>query len=135
MSDARMHMNRSTDPSGTQRLNRIILKSIDSVRKGSPTSSLFTKNKESIEQLLTRKLKLKYLDNNPAFHGDPWMVKNREVQFDLAAKSQVGFGRLNHQRNTDNLLGNQQDKFRKSMVAFGNSTLPKIKGGPQLIDS
>ena len=37
-------------------------------------SSLFVFNKESMEDMLTRKFRLKYIDNNPAFANDPWVL-------------------------------------------------------------
>ena len=37
---------------------------------GSPVQKLFNQNKESVEEMLIRKFRTKYIDNNPAFAKD-----------------------------------------------------------------
>ena len=41
-------------------------------RNASPANKLFNRNKETLEDLLVRKLKLKYIDNNPSYFDDTW---------------------------------------------------------------
>ena len=77
--------------------------------------------------MLVRKLKLKFIDNNPAFINDPWLAKNREKPLDTLSRSLIVHGGQSQPRNSSGLQALNGSNFRKSMVSFGNSTLPKIK--------
>ena len=43
---------------------------LQGVPGASPVQRLFDQNKESVEEMLIRKFKAKYVDNNPAFQKD-----------------------------------------------------------------
>ena len=113
-----------------------IAKSIDILGSGrsSPNNKLFNRNKETVEDLLVRKLKLKYIDNNPAFFNDAWANKHREITLaDLANKSQSGF----YKSLPNKGLGIEKypdSRLKKTTVTFGGSSLPKIKGTNRGID-
>ena len=47
--------------------------------------TLFAKNNETMEELLIRKFRIKYIDHNPAFINDPWVKENLALQKEAAS--------------------------------------------------
>ena len=78
--------------------------------------------------MLVRKLKLKYIDMNPAFDKDPWVIHQRELFKD--EKSQAGSrrspGRLG--QNDGASISNTASQFNRTQSSFRYTSLPKIRG-------
>ena len=74
--------------------------------------------------MLTRKLKVKYIDNNPAFFNDAWANFYRENMHEVANRSFMsGF------KSKSNLFKGSNKKVNNN-VTFGAS-LPDIRGKMQ----
>ena len=80
--------------------------------------------------MLIRKLKLKYIDMNPAFDKDPWLLKQRETQRDEKEKSKTTSKRgplIKDRRELLASVESLQERYNKSTVGAGQSSLPRIR--------
>ena len=66
------NMPKRTADATSNKSRGLLAKSIELTGRSSSINKLFNRNKETVEDLLARKLKLKYIDRNPAFAEDAW---------------------------------------------------------------
>ena len=113
----------------------------DSQRNVSPKGNLFKKNKESLEGMLVRKLKQKYIDSNPAFalvNNDEGMSTCNLLQNNFLTsqrssskrynpKSSIEYGSVPH-RQTSMQNARTRNSQQKQRHTIGNSSnvLPRI---------
>ena len=82
------NMPKRTADTTSNKSRGLLAKSIELTGRSTSINKLFNRNKETVEDLLVRKLKLKYIDRNLAFADDPWLAHNREVSNqDIMSKS------------------------------------------------
>ena len=111
----------------------MINKSIEFTGRSSSINTLFNRNKETVEDMLVRKLKLKYIDRNMAFAEDAWALQNRPDDQSIMSKSQLSFMKtVNLKSPTTVIEKYPNSKFKSNRVTFGSSpfgsSLPHIKG-------
>ena len=98
----------------------MINKSIEFTGRSSSINKLFNRNKETVEDMLVRKLKLKYIDRNMAFAEDAWALQNRADDQSIMSKSQLSFMKtVNLKSPTTVIEKYPNSKFKSNKVKFG----------------
>ena len=98
----------------------MINKSIEFTGRSSSINKLFNRNKETVEDMLVRKLKLKYIDRNMAFAEDAWALQNRPDDQSIMSKSQLSFMKtVNLKSPTTVIEKYPNSKFKSNRVKFG----------------
>ena len=98
----------------------MINKSIEFTGRSSSINTLFNRNKETVEDMLVRKLKLKYIDRNMAFAEDAWALQNRADDQSIMSKSQLSFMKTANFKSPTNVIEKYPNsKFKSNKVKFG----------------
>ena len=98
----------------------MINKSIEFTERSSSINKLFNRNKETVEDMLVRKLKLKYIDRNMAFAEDAWALQNRADDQSIMSKSQLSFMKTANIKSPTTVIEKYPNsKFKSNKVKFG----------------